>query len=81
VPAHDLGNLEWNVMRAMHLAGRCVNCGDCSRACPAGIPLHLLNQKLIKEVAAAFGFCSGMAAKADNAMSTFKPNDPEDFIR
>jgi len=81
VPAHDLGNLEWNVMRAMHLAGRCVNCGDCSRACPAGIPLHLLNQKLIKEVAAAFGFCSGMATKADNAMSTFKPNDPEDFIR
>ena len=49
VPAHDLGNLEWNVMRAMHLAGRCVNCGDCSRACPVGIPLYLLNQELIGE--------------------------------
>lgn len=81
VPAHDLGNLEWNVMRAMHLAGRCVNCGDCRRACPVDIPLHLLNQKLIGEVAAAFGFRSGMAAKTDNAMSAFKPDDPEDFIR
>ncbi len=81
VPAHDLGNLEWNVMRAMHLAGRCVNCGDCSRACPVGIPLHLLNQKLISEVLSNFSFRSGMAARADNAMSTFKPNDSEDFIR
>ncbi|HEX7502219.1 MAG TPA: 4Fe-4S dicluster domain-containing protein [Acidobacteriota bacterium] len=81
VPAHDLGNLEWNVMRAMHLAGRCVNCGDCSRACPVGIPLFLLNQKLISNVFANFNLRSGMAAKSDNAMSTFKPNDPEDFIR
>ncbi|HSQ34617.1 MAG TPA: hypothetical protein VLQ89_01380, partial [Candidatus Binatia bacterium] len=61
VPAHDLGNLEWNVMRAMHLAGRCVNCGDCSRACPVGIPLQLLNQELISEVFVNFNFRSGMA--------------------
>ncbi len=81
VPAHDLGNLEWNVMRAMHLAGRCVNCGDCSRACPVGIPLYLLNQELIQEVLTHFAFRSGMAAKGDNPMSTFKPNDTEDFIR
>lgn len=81
VPAHDLGNLEWNVMRAMHLAGRCVDCGDCSRACPAGIPLHLLNRRLIAVVRESFAVQAGRSAKSDNALSTFKPDDPEDFIR
>ncbi|MCU0275479.1 MAG: 4Fe-4S dicluster domain-containing protein [Acidobacteria bacterium] len=81
VPAHDLGNLEWNVMRAMHLAGRCVDCGDCGRACPVNIPLHLLNRRLIREVFTVFGSRSGRSAKGDNALSTFKPNDPEDFIQ
>jgi ferredoxin len=81
VPAHDLGNLEWNIMRAMHLVGRCINCGDCSRACPVGIPLYLLNQKLISDVFVNFNFRSGMAPRGDNVMSTFKPNDSEDFIK
>jgi ferredoxin len=81
VPAHDLGNLEWNVMRTMHLAGRCVNCGDCSRACPVSIPLYLLNQKLINEVFRNFKVRSGTTAKAESTLSTFKPDDKEDFIR
>jgi ferredoxin len=61
--AHDLGNLEWHVMRAMHLAGRCVNCGECARACPLGIPIHLLNQKLEALVFETFGHRSGTAVK------------------
>ena len=81
VPAHALGNLEYHVVRAMHLAGRCVQCGDCGRACPVGIPVHLLNQKLSSDVFAGFSSRSGMAAKADYALSTFKPDDKEDFIR
>ena len=42
VASHALGNLEYHMVRAMHLAGRCVECGDCGRACPVGIPVHLL---------------------------------------
>ena len=42
VPSHALGNLEYHMVRAMHLAGRCVECGDCGRACPVGIPIHLI---------------------------------------
>lgn len=36
--SHTLGNFEWNVVRAFHLSGRCVQCGNCDRACPVNIP-------------------------------------------
>ncbi|OHD65562.1 MAG: hypothetical protein A2176_03185 [Spirochaetes bacterium RBG_13_51_14] len=75
VPAHALGSLEWHIMRAMHLAGRCVNCGDCTRACPVKIPLALLNQRIIADIVDNFG------EKAEYALAAFKPDDTEDFIR
>jgi ferredoxin len=78
--AHDLGNLEWHVMRAMHLAGRCVNCGECARACPLGIPLHLLNQKLEELVFETFGLRPGTGVKLEYPFAMFKPDDHEDFI-
>ncbi len=56
VASHALGNLEWNMVRAMHLAGRCVNCGDCGRACPVGIPLYLLNHSVAEQCSPHFGF-------------------------
>jgi ferredoxin len=80
VPSHDLGNLEWHIMRAMHLAGRCVNCGECARACPLDIPLNLLTQKLIQEISLQFNQRAGISSKAENALSTFKPDDKENFI-
>ena len=45
----------FHVMRAFHLAGRCTGCNACSNACPEGIPLYLLNQKVAREVARFFG--------------------------
>ena len=45
----------FHVMRAFHMAGRCTGCNACSNACPEGIPLYLLNQKVAREVARFFG--------------------------
>lgn len=45
----------FHIIRAFHVAGRCTDCGECSRVCPQGIPLHLLNRKLIKDINTLYG--------------------------
>ena len=47
--------------RAFHLAGRCVGCNACERACPMDLPISLLNQKLAAEIEKGFGFRAGAA--------------------
>jgi ferredoxin len=81
LPSHALGNLEYHMTRAMHLAGRCVECGDCGRACPVGIPVHLLTINAEESVHAQFGQRAGASSKLDYALSTFRPDDKETFIR
>ena len=80
VASHEMGNLDYHLMRAMHLAGRCVNCGECAKACPMDIPLNLLTYQLIEPIRAGFGATAGMKADAVYALSTFKPDDKENFI-
>lgn len=46
---------QFHIVRAFHVAGRCTDCGECSRACPQGIPLHLLNRKIIKDIGELYG--------------------------
>jgi formate dehydrogenase subunit beta len=81
VAPHAVGNLEWHLVRAMHLAGRCVSCGCCVEACPVGIPLNLLTLMLAREVSAEFGLTAGASTKKEYALSVYKPDDKEGFIR
>lgn len=45
----------FHIIRAFHVAGRCTDCGECSRVCPQHIPLHLLNRKFISDIDNYYG--------------------------
>lgn len=45
----------FHIIRAFHVAGRCTDCGECSRVCPQNIPIHLLNRKFIKDINSLYG--------------------------
>lgn len=74
-------NTAWNIMRAFHLAGRCISCGACESACPMDIPLMELNKKLGKEVKEMFEYTPGLDIDAKPLLGSFNPDDPEEFIK
>ena len=53
--ANSFEEKMFHIIRAFHVAGRCTDCGECSRVCPQRIPLHLLNRKFIKDIDAFYG--------------------------
>jgi ferredoxin len=78
--AHPRGNFAWNLIRAYHLAGRCVECEACETACPANIPLMLLNRQMAKVVEQAFDYQAGRDPEAQPPLRTFKLDDDNSFI-
>ncbi|MDR3061389.1 MAG: 4Fe-4S dicluster domain-containing protein [Dysgonamonadaceae bacterium] len=80
VASSVVGNLEWHMMRAMHLSGRCVECGQCGKVCPVNIPIHLLPVRIAQEMKTLYGTSTGISLSEKCDMSTFKPDDKENFI-
>ncbi|HEX9046660.1 MAG TPA: 4Fe-4S binding protein, partial [Verrucomicrobiae bacterium] len=78
--ADGAGNFSWHVMRAFHLAGRCVGCGSCTDACPVGIPLDLLNAAMARSALKHFSHRAGANPSAAPLQADYLPSDKEDFI-
>ncbi len=68
----------FHIIRAFHVAGRCTDCGECSRVCPQGIPLHLFNRKFIKDIDEFYGeYQAGADAESKGPLTSFTFNDVE----
>lgn len=65
----------FHVMRAYHLAGRCVDCDACEHACPMGIRLSLLNRELAREVAELFDYRAGDDPATPPPLATFRKDE------
>jgi len=78
---HPRGNFAWNLTRALHLAGRCVDCGECERACPSQIPLGLLNRKLARVVADRYEYSATDDPSKAAPIGNYCLDDSQEFIR
>ena len=68
----------YHIIRAFHVAGRCTDCGECSRVCPQHIPLHLLNRKFIKDINEFYGaYQAGEDPAAKPPLGTYRKEDRE----
>ena len=72
--------LVFHLTRALHLAGRCVGCGACERACPMEVDIRKLNTKLVRDVGELFDYHAGTSLEEVAPLATFKPDDPEGFM-
>lgn len=68
----------FHIIRAFHVAGRCTDCGECSRVCPQNIPLHLLNRKFIKDIDGLYGeFQAGETDNGKTPLTSYTEGDVE----
>ena len=74
-------NLMFQVIRNIHVAGRCTDCGECERACPVNIPLRSLTKEMCDIVGELFQFKSGMDKDAAPLMTHYEQEEAEDFIK
>ncbi|MFC2017246.1 4Fe-4S dicluster domain-containing protein [Chloroflexota bacterium] len=74
-------NLIFQVIRNIHVAGRCTDCGECERACPVGIPLRSLAKEMYDLVDELFHYKAGMDKDASPLMTAYELEEAEDFIR
>lgn len=71
----------FHFLRAYHCAGRCTDCGACERSCPVGIKMRILTKKLEKDCLELFEWEAGLDLEQRPPLDTYKPEDPEDFIK
>jgi ferredoxin len=70
----------YHMVRAMHLAGRCIDCGECNRVCPMDIPVRKLNRFLLKRAKERFKIFPGINLEDDMMFGSYDVDDPGEGI-
>ncbi len=79
---NDLSDtIIYHIVRAFHVAGRCVDCGACSRVCPMNINLRELVKKTEKIMKERYDYKAGLSLEAIPPLGEFRMDDSQDFIK
>ena len=79
--ANSFEEKMYHIIRAFHVAGRCTDCGECSRVCPEHIPLHLLNRKFIKDIDELYGeYQSGADTETRPPLMDYRQDDADPSV-
>jgi ferredoxin len=66
-------NPMFHLTRAVHMAGRCIDCNLCTEACPAEIPLRTLYKGVAEIVKEEFGYVTGEAGEGKSPLNILGP--------
>lgn len=66
-------NPMFHLTRAVHMAGRCIDCNLCTEACPAEIPLRTLYKRVAEIVRDEFGYVTGETGKGKSPLNILGP--------
>ena len=69
--------MVYHLGRAMHLAGRCVECGACERVCASGVNVRYLIKEVTGFIENIYGFRAGLDPDADPVMASYGVDDRE----
>jgi ferredoxin len=66
----------FHLIRAMHMATRCIGCRHCELACPAQIPLTVLYDLMVRDVEDLLHYAPGADVEAQPPMSLTLSDEP-----
>lgn len=74
-------NQNYGITRMFHVGERCIECGECERVCPSGLPLMQMNRKVIKDAHELFGaYVAGIDDCTPSPLDHYLLDDVEEFL-
>lgn len=67
--------MTFHLGRAMHLAGRCIECGSCEAACASGVNIRYIIKEVTNFIADTYDYRTGMDLTTTPAMVSYGAND------
>ena len=74
-------NQVYGLTRAYHVGDRCIECGECERVCPMGLPIMRQTRKMLKDINELFGpYECGMRPDESRVLGEFELGDYDEFM-